>query len=563
MVLLEVFQAGELEQALEDVEQFPSREFVPGPLSSDREVIRVNLQDGAEPPTYSVVYRALAEGIPMIVSGIRPGDRNLTPEYFINKHGDTMVTLTNTKTGSQRKVALRTFMDSFGKPVNPESPEKLQDWPPTADFAVKFPEIFDLFEDCLIAPWITSRRGPLNLETNMPMGSCPPDTGPKAYLAHGAAGGTTTRLHGDMADAINIMFHEEDGPEDGSEGGALWIMIDRNDMARAAERLRKTKRGLFGDGHPIHSQQLNLTEEDVQDLRSAGVRVWTLIQRQGDAVFIPVGVGHQVTNNTPCVKIAVDFVAAPNLEHSQRISEELREHRLASGDTAAEDVLQLSSMCWWMYKRWKVEGLADTRSDPNSDPWISNYSAAPVYMPISLAAIKSGRLPRDVNSQDSTISKADVSVEHSAGALSNTSYRDNRRPYDAQDSPVVDHVQSPGSSSSAAVPSKRKTADEALTRTQKRRLKKERSVRNKSLGDPDKTLECPVGGCKRALDHFDRRTLLSHLERAHTARVLFLHRGQSNIEIAKERSKVLSIHPLDDVAFRQYMRDEVLSGLKG
>ncbi|VDB99471.1 unnamed protein product [Peniophora sp. CBMAI 1063] len=271
-------------------------------------------------------------------------------------------------------------MAEFEQPSDPDNPEKLQDWPPTEDFEKEFPEIYDLFEDCLVAPWVTSRRGPLNLEMNMPVDACPPDTGPKAYLAHSAAGGTTTRLHCDVTDAINMMFHAEDG----SKGGALWIMIDRDHMSEAERLLRKWKEGLF-EGHPVHSQQLNLTEKDVQDLRAAEVNVWTFKQKPGDAVFIPAGVGHQVTNETACIKIAVDFVTSSNVEFSQRISQELREHRLTTDDRVSEDVLQLHAMCWWTYKRCQLENLlSNARSDPASDPWISNYSAAPAYVPVSL-----------------------------------------------------------------------------------------------------------------------------------------------------------------------------------
>ncbi|VDC04042.1 unnamed protein product [Peniophora sp. CBMAI 1063] len=340
----------------------------------------MRITDSRNPLTYAKVYDALANGIPMVVSGINPGHRNLTPEYFVQNHGDTVVTLTNTKTGSQRKLALKHFMYKFGKPQDPKNPEKLQDWPPSANFAAKFPEIFDLFEDCLVAPWITSRRGPLNLEINMPTDSCPPDTGPKAYLAHGAAGGTTTRLHCDMSAAINVLFHAEGG----SKGGALWKMIDRDDMARAAELLSDWKRGSYGDGHPIHSQQLNLTEEDVRKLNDEGVHVRTFIQKQGEAVFIPAGVGHQVDNVTSCIKIAVDFVPPVDVEQARQISEELRQHRLACGDTESEDVLQLSAICWWTYKRWEAEDLANARSDPGSDPRSSQYSAAPAYLPVPL-----------------------------------------------------------------------------------------------------------------------------------------------------------------------------------
>lgn len=107
-----------------------------------------------------------------------------------------------------------------------------------------------------------------------------------------------------MTDAINILFNAEGG----SEGGALWTMVHRDDMARAEVLLRKSKDGLF-KGHPVHSQQLFITEQDVKELREAGIRVWTFIQRQGEAVFIPAGVGHQVW-----IPLASSLGGEPNLE---------------------------------------------------------------------------------------------------------------------------------------------------------------------------------------------------------------------------------------------------------
>ncbi|KZV61956.1 hypothetical protein PENSPDRAFT_592123, partial [Peniophora sp. CONT] len=321
-----------------------------------------------------------------------------TPEYFLERHGLNTVTVVNTKTDAKRSVLLRDFMANFRTGDDPEIPEKLQvcDWPPTANFPDKFPDMFRIFEDCLTGSWLTSREGPLNLEASMPLGSNPPDTGasfagtsvsccnpnpgPKAYLAHSAGEGTTTRLHCDVTDAINILFYAEPRDDD-SEGGALWTMIHRDDMALAERLLRELKAGDF-QGHPIHSQQLHLTPRDVEELKRQGVRIWTFVQRQGQAVFIPAGVGHQVTNLSACIKIAVDFVAPCNVKHAQKISEELRQHRLDRDDTEAEDILQLSSMCWWTFKRSQTNDLRGLRSDPASDPWYSPYSAAPGYLPV-------------------------------------------------------------------------------------------------------------------------------------------------------------------------------------
>lgn len=70
-------------------------------------------------------------------------------------------------------------------------------------------------------------------------------------------------------------------------------MISRDDMAHAETLLREWKQGTFR-GHPVHSQEIFVTPDDVARLREHNIKVWTFIQRPGDAVFIPAGVGHQV-----------------------------------------------------------------------------------------------------------------------------------------------------------------------------------------------------------------------------------------------------------------------------
>lgn len=61
-----------------------------------------------------------------MISGVDPGDSNLTPNYFIRRHGKEMVTLVNTKTGAQRTLALETFMNRFTARKIPVDPEKLK-----------------------------------------------------------------------------------------------------------------------------------------------------------------------------------------------------------------------------------------------------------------------------------------------------------------------------------------------------------------------------------------------------------------------------------------------------
>lgn len=93
------------------------------PCPPDAEVMRVELSDGGGLPSYSTVYNALATGVPLVVSGINPGE-SLTHEYFIQWHGEEMVKVINTTTQATRTIALATFMRKFGTPTT--DPEKLK-----------------------------------------------------------------------------------------------------------------------------------------------------------------------------------------------------------------------------------------------------------------------------------------------------------------------------------------------------------------------------------------------------------------------------------------------------
>jgi lysine-specific demethylase 3 len=103
----------------------------------------------------------------------------------------------------------------------------------------------------------------------------------------------STRLHMDMADAVNIMVYAEQC-SDGSPGGARWDLFRAED----APVIRKFLRDRFNlaDGlDPIHSQQFYLDKQLRTELyMKTGVRSHQVIQKQGEAVFIPAGCAHQV-----------------------------------------------------------------------------------------------------------------------------------------------------------------------------------------------------------------------------------------------------------------------------
>ena len=141
---MEFFQKDELENALDILKKMPSPYachfrscIVIDPVFSnkfrrppDAGVIRIELSDGAGLPSYSSLYTALASGVPMVVSGIDPGHRNLTPDFFIERHGTERVKIIRTLDNQEEVVDLAIFMESFGSLVAIVNPAKLKVCPP-------------------------------------------------------------------------------------------------------------------------------------------------------------------------------------------------------------------------------------------------------------------------------------------------------------------------------------------------------------------------------------------------------------------------------------------------
>ncbi|VDB98840.1 unnamed protein product [Peniophora sp. CBMAI 1063] len=359
-------------------------------------------------------------------------------------------------------------------------------------------------------------------------------------------------------------------------------MIDRDHMARTEILLRDWKKGEF-DGHPIHSQQIFITPDDVERLRDAKIHVWTFVQRPGQAVFIPAGVGHQVTNLSSCIKIAVDFVNPANVMHSNKIGQELRQHRLESHDSESEDVLQLASMAWWFYVRSKTDDFKRLRSDPYSDPWISPYSAAPRYLQVR------------VNLQAGAVHDAQKSpASEEREAVPEMRTRSSGAVHDAQKSPASEEREAvsempdpeamddlmpdatpmsldsppPLASSSvpstesapAAIPSKR-SCDSMPAYHRHRRAKKARVAALSQ--NPERTLQCPIdapGKCKRQASLFKRQELLDHLEQTHREYVAFRDpsKNMTKRQMGAKRLEILGFAG-DDQAFLAYLKDLVLS----
>lgn len=96
----------------------------------------------------------------------------------------------------------------------------------------------------------------------------------------------STRLHGDAADAFNIMTYCD------KRDGAVWLGFSRQDTKKVAKILAK-KLGIIGN--PIHQQKMNIQAQELAWLAEEGVKPIEITQRLFDMVVIPVGCGHQVS----------------------------------------------------------------------------------------------------------------------------------------------------------------------------------------------------------------------------------------------------------------------------
>ncbi|KAG9449367.1 hypothetical protein H6P81_009332 [Aristolochia fimbriata] len=95
---------------------------------------------------------------------------------------------------------------------------KLKDWPPSDLFEERLPRHFDEFVTALpFREYTDPVSGILNLAVKLPVEVLKPDLGPKTYIGYGMAeelgrGDSVTKLHCDMADAVNVLTHTAEVP---------------------------------------------------------------------------------------------------------------------------------------------------------------------------------------------------------------------------------------------------------------------------------------------------------------------------------------------------------------
>ncbi|KAJ3863241.1 hypothetical protein EV359DRAFT_43498, partial [Lentinula novae-zelandiae] len=329
--------------------------------------------------TETIFRKNWRKGTPILVTDVGQRFRiRWTPEYFIKEYGDQGCLIIECQTDVNKRVTVGQFFSKFGKYAGRENGPieiwKLKDWPPSADFKMTFPELYEDFSQAVPIPNYVRRDGTLNIASHFPHNALAPDLGPKMYNAmasyQDSSSRGSTRLHMDMADAVNVMTYAADCP-DGSTGCAAWDLFSAEDSAKLRGYLKKKFPGAL-TMDPIHGQQVYLDETMRKELAEEwGVYSFRVYQRPGEAVFIPAGCAHQVCNLADCIKVAVDFVSPENVQRCEQLTQEFREQN--QSNVWKEDVLQLKTMMWFAWlscsqqleerKRSRMEGVSLTRRD--------------------------------------------------------------------------------------------------------------------------------------------------------------------------------------------------------
>ncbi|KAI0735948.1 hypothetical protein C8Q76DRAFT_611649, partial [Earliella scabrosa] len=273
---------------------------------------------------------------PLVIKGLQESFQlRWTPEFFVEQFGETPCEVEDCETGDVSVRTIADFYTLFRQTSGPSPGSfKLKDWPPQDRFCEMFPQLQEEFERVVPMPAYTTPIGTMNIAAHFPENSVVPDLGPKLYIALGSildedhAG--STRLHLDLSDAVNILTYASKTPE-GLPGYALWHIFAPEDSVRIRAYLRQhSQKCNNAVGDPIHNQQTYLTPRMLCDLKDHhSVRPYTIRQYVGDAVFIPAGCAHQVSNQANCIKIACDFISPQSLAMCERLSVEFRQQRLA------------------------------------------------------------------------------------------------------------------------------------------------------------------------------------------------------------------------------------------
>ncbi|KAH6825444.1 Transcription factor jumonji domain-containing protein [Perilla frutescens var. hirtella] len=210
---------------------------------------------------------------------------------------------------------------------------KLEDWPPGESLHEQLPRHYLEFVRCLPFMLYTHPcAGHLNMSTRIPIVSRKLDMGPKMSITYGVGqelgSSSLTMIRCALSDRVDILMHT-----------AAISLVPSTSTSKAAE-LKEPECVL---AHPVHERAFYLTLADKRNLKEEyGVEPWTIVQKLGDAVFVPAGCPHQIRYLQSCTSVAFNFVAPESFGECIRLSAEYR--RLPQNHRYKEDKLQVKQM---------------------------------------------------------------------------------------------------------------------------------------------------------------------------------------------------------------------------
>lgn len=384
------------------LQYYPSLVAVPHTRVSNKTVIK--FEGSIETPNSLNLFQYEWErGMPIVVSDVKTNSKIWSPEYFLQNFGKLKHSLINCKADTTIKsVPLKYFWKGFESyacrlPRESENDKlilKLKDWPDTHDFADALTEHYQDIMKNIPFPKYTRREGILNLSKYQHPHFLKPDLGPKMYVAYGNFDQSekgiekgSTNLHQDISDAVNILVHVS-RPEDYKNfpqaqkqydkneirkslalagcneedlqtfmtskklPGAIWHIFHMKDVEKIQNTIRdyafKNAIPLKRNENPIHNQDWYVDAKLKAEFEKKGIFPYTIIQYEGDCIFIPAKTPHQVTNIFDCIKVALDFVSPENITECFNLTNEFR--KLSTRHSNREDKLQIKSILYHTVK---------------------------------------------------------------------------------------------------------------------------------------------------------------------------------------------------------------------
>ncbi|KAL0960715.1 hypothetical protein HGRIS_005741 [Hohenbuehelia grisea] len=260
-------------------------------------------------------------------------------------------------------------------PTSDSAIYKMKDSPVNEEFQTKFPDRFRDFTAALPVKDYTAHNGVLNVINLYPT-NCDHilDPGPRLNIAMGTRLEEdyqgTTRLGVNVADMVSILAND---------GEALWHIFPHE----ASDILRRFLRERFrceDTRDPLHTQNLYLSPKDLAALeRDYRIRPYTAAQTSFNAIFVPAGCAYQVTNITPCIQIAGDFLTPHSLARCNTVTEEL--YRMSASGARKLDVLEFRNLVLhsWLNlsRRAKMYSAAWEREAAEAERYAREHQHAP------------------------------------------------------------------------------------------------------------------------------------------------------------------------------------------